>query len=164
MEGGAVTIIRNCGLFCGLNEASFGKIAKITRTVRFKRGQTVFREGDSCPGIYLIGEGARPLSHPANHARNAQTPARYSTYPCRARVEGKSRPSLLGCSRQRRLCVCPTPPKLNPRGILRAHARWVANGIVSRNHAQAARAPSTTAKLDPALKRASGIGVYVWSW
>ena len=58
MESGAVTIIRNCGLFCGLSEVSFAKIATIARTVRFKRGQTIFREGDPCPGIYVVGEGA----------------------------------------------------------------------------------------------------------
>ncbi|UCE60241.1 MAG: Crp/Fnr family transcriptional regulator [Phycisphaerales bacterium] len=58
MESGAVTIIRNCGLFCGLSEASFAKIAEIARIVRFKRGQMIFREGDPCPGIYVVGEGA----------------------------------------------------------------------------------------------------------
>jgi len=57
MESGAITIIRNCGLFCGLSDASFEKIAKIARTVRFKRGQMIFREGDPCPGIYVVGEG-----------------------------------------------------------------------------------------------------------
>ena len=58
MESATVTMIRSCGLFCGLSEASFAKIAMIARTVRFKRGQTVFREGDPCPGIYVVGEGA----------------------------------------------------------------------------------------------------------
>lgn len=58
MESGAVTIIRNCGLFCGLSDASFEKIAQIARTVRFKRGQMIFRDGDPCPGIYVVGEGA----------------------------------------------------------------------------------------------------------
>ena len=58
MDSGTVTIIRNCGLFCGLSEASFGKIAKIARTVRFKRGQTIFHQGDPCPGIYVVGGGA----------------------------------------------------------------------------------------------------------
>lgn len=58
MESTAVRIIRNCGLFCGLSEASLGKIAEIARTVRFKRGQRIFRDGDPCPGIYVVGEGA----------------------------------------------------------------------------------------------------------
>jgi CRP/FNR family transcriptional regulator len=58
MEGEAIKIIRSCGLFCGLSEASFDKIAQIARTVRFKRGQTIFRDGDPCPGIYVVGEGS----------------------------------------------------------------------------------------------------------
>jgi len=58
MESLTVRIIRGCGLFCGLSEASFEKIAKIARTVRFKRGQMIFRDGDPCPGIYVVGEGA----------------------------------------------------------------------------------------------------------
>jgi CRP-like cAMP-binding protein len=58
MDNTAVDIIRGCDLFCGLTEGSFEKIAGIARTVRFKRGQIVFREGDRCPGIYVVGEGA----------------------------------------------------------------------------------------------------------
>ena len=58
MEHSAVEIIRGCGLFCGLSDASLEKVAKIARTVRFKRGQMIFRDGDPCPGIYVVGEGA----------------------------------------------------------------------------------------------------------
>jgi len=57
MDDTAVAIIRGCGLFCGLTEGSFEKIARIARRVRFGRGQTIFREGDPCPGIYVVGEG-----------------------------------------------------------------------------------------------------------
>ena len=57
MERSAVDIIRRCGLFCGLSAASFDKIAGIARTTRFKRGTTIFREGDPCPGIYVVGQG-----------------------------------------------------------------------------------------------------------
>ena len=58
MESATARIIRSCGLFCGLSEASFEKIARISRRVRFKRGEMIFREGDPCPGIYVVGEGA----------------------------------------------------------------------------------------------------------
>lgn len=54
----AVEIIRNCGLFCGLTDASFEKIKTIARTVRFQRGQIIFRDGDPCPGIFVVGEGS----------------------------------------------------------------------------------------------------------
>jgi len=58
MDGTAVEIIRECGLFCGLTPGSFDKIAQIARTVRFGRGQMVFGEGDPCPGIFVVGTGA----------------------------------------------------------------------------------------------------------
>ena len=57
MEKRAVEIIRECGLFRGLTPGSFEKVTEIARTVRFRRGQTIFREGDPCPGIYVVGEG-----------------------------------------------------------------------------------------------------------
>ena len=58
MDETAVEIIRNCGLFCGLTPESFDKVARIARAFHFERGQTIFREGDPCPGIYVVGEGA----------------------------------------------------------------------------------------------------------
>jgi CRP/FNR family transcriptional regulator len=58
MDDTAVGIIQGCGLFCGLSPGSFEKIARIARTLRFRRGQMIFREGDRCPGIYVVGEGA----------------------------------------------------------------------------------------------------------
>jgi CRP/FNR family transcriptional regulator len=58
MNHTAVEIIRDCRLFCGLTSDSFEKVARIARIVRFQRGQTIFREGDTCPGIYVVGEGA----------------------------------------------------------------------------------------------------------
>jgi len=54
----AVEIMRKSGLFGGLTPESFDKVARIARLVRFERGQTIFREGDPCPGIYVVGEGA----------------------------------------------------------------------------------------------------------
>ncbi len=57
MDDTAIGILRGCGLFRALTPESFEKIARIARTVRFGRGQTVFREGDPCPGIYVVGEG-----------------------------------------------------------------------------------------------------------
>jgi CRP/FNR family transcriptional regulator len=58
MSPAAPEIIRECGLFCGLTPESFEKLARIARVVRFERGRTVFRVGDPCPGIYVVGEGA----------------------------------------------------------------------------------------------------------
>lgn len=49
--------LRRCGLFRGLNEASMAKLAGISLRRRFPKGQTIFREGAPCPGIYVIAEG-----------------------------------------------------------------------------------------------------------
>jgi CRP/FNR family transcriptional regulator len=58
MNDTVVEIIRNCGLFRELTPESFDKVAQIARLVHFERGQTIFRAGDPCPGIYAVGEGA----------------------------------------------------------------------------------------------------------
>ncbi|HOW73389.1 MAG TPA: Crp/Fnr family transcriptional regulator [Phycisphaerae bacterium] len=49
--------LRQCGLFRGLNEASTTKLAEISISRRFSKGQTIFREGAPCPGIYVMAEG-----------------------------------------------------------------------------------------------------------
>ncbi len=58
MANASVGIIRDCSLFCGLSETSLDKLVSIARTVRFKKGELIFREGDPCPGIFVVGEGA----------------------------------------------------------------------------------------------------------
>ncbi|HUU82086.1 MAG TPA: Crp/Fnr family transcriptional regulator [Phycisphaerae bacterium] len=51
-------VIRSCGLFKGLTEGGLQKVERIARIVRFDRGRMIFREGDPCPGIYVVGTGA----------------------------------------------------------------------------------------------------------
>ena len=58
MDEATAEIIRTCGLFCGLSDASFEKIRKIARTVRYRRGEIIFRDGEPCPGIFVVGKGA----------------------------------------------------------------------------------------------------------
>lgn len=49
--------LRRCGLFRGLNDSSMTKLAGISITRRFPKGQTIFHEGAPCPGIYVIADG-----------------------------------------------------------------------------------------------------------
>jgi len=58
MERNPDSVIRACGLFSGLTETSRAKVARISKNVHFRKGQMVFREGDPCPGIYVVDEGA----------------------------------------------------------------------------------------------------------
>lgn len=51
-------IVRGCGLFRGLTAVALQKVDRIARTVTFIRGQIIFREGDLCPGIFVVGRGA----------------------------------------------------------------------------------------------------------
>ena len=58
MDLSASEIIRGCRLFRRLTEGALAKLERIARTVRFDRGQVIFREGQPCPGIYVVGTGA----------------------------------------------------------------------------------------------------------
>jgi len=56
--GAVHSVLRRCGFFRGLSDATLAEIAALGRMVRFDRGAVVFREGDPCPGIYAVGSGA----------------------------------------------------------------------------------------------------------
>jgi len=58
MEKSAREILRSCGFFRSLTDASLAKIEPIARILRFAKGRTIFREGDPCPGTYVVSEGA----------------------------------------------------------------------------------------------------------
>lgn len=51
-------IIKQCRFFRGLSEESLDRLTQIARIKRFSRGETIFREGDACPGIFIVGRGA----------------------------------------------------------------------------------------------------------
>ena len=44
-------------LFQGMPEPLLKKIAAVTREKRFKRGETIFFEGDQATGFYMVGQG-----------------------------------------------------------------------------------------------------------
>jgi len=50
-------ILRKCGLFMGLDEASLALLTREAVTRRFARGQMIFLAGDECPGLFVVGEG-----------------------------------------------------------------------------------------------------------
>jgi CRP/FNR family transcriptional regulator len=53
----ATDILRRCGFFGSLDEASYAKLARIAQTRRFERGRIVFAQGDEPPGMYIVIEG-----------------------------------------------------------------------------------------------------------
>ena len=61
-QGGIVAlnvaeILHGCRLFSGVNALGFQRLATIARICRFEKGQIVFRDGQECPGVYVVGSG-----------------------------------------------------------------------------------------------------------
>jgi len=50
-------ILAQCQLFGQAKPASLAQLAAIAHLTRFEKGQVVFREGDPCPGTYIVGSG-----------------------------------------------------------------------------------------------------------
>ncbi|MFV1964618.1 MAG: Crp/Fnr family transcriptional regulator [Pirellulaceae bacterium] len=57
MSASAYEIIGRCPLFAKIHERRREKLAEFSRIWRFPKGQTIFRQGDACPGIYIVGSG-----------------------------------------------------------------------------------------------------------
>jgi len=49
--------LRKCRLFRDLSAEDLSRVAEISREVRYKKGQRIFRQGEPCAGIYAVGEG-----------------------------------------------------------------------------------------------------------
>lgn len=50
-------ILQGCRLFSAVGERGFQRLVAMARLARFTKGDMVFHEGDSCPGVYIVGEG-----------------------------------------------------------------------------------------------------------
>lgn len=57
MEPNVIDILQNCPLFAHVDEAGFRRLFAVARLVRFRKGQMIFREGQACPGMYVVGSG-----------------------------------------------------------------------------------------------------------
>ena len=55
--GPLVDILHNCKFFCGVQPRGFQRLAAMARICKFPKGQTIFREGEDCPGTYVVGSG-----------------------------------------------------------------------------------------------------------
>jgi CRP/FNR family transcriptional regulator len=50
-------ILDGCRLFAAVEPAGFGRLVTIARLARFRKGEVIFREGQECPGAYIVGSG-----------------------------------------------------------------------------------------------------------
>ncbi|MGA2616408.1 MAG: Crp/Fnr family transcriptional regulator [Thermoguttaceae bacterium] len=52
-----IEILGDCQLFADVPPRSFQRLAAMARLCRFRKGQTVFRQDEDCPGVYVVGKG-----------------------------------------------------------------------------------------------------------
>ena len=57
MERNTRDILAKCQLFKKLTEESVVRLAAEARQVWFKKGALIFRQGEPCPGLYVVGAG-----------------------------------------------------------------------------------------------------------
>lgn len=53
----ATEILRKCGLFRELDDESRALLVAEAVLKKFVRGQRIFRQGEECPGLYIVGQG-----------------------------------------------------------------------------------------------------------
>lgn len=51
-------ILNQCPLFVQIDPAGFAQLVAIARIAKFRKGQVIFRQGDPCPGVYVVGQGS----------------------------------------------------------------------------------------------------------
>ncbi len=51
------TILASCRFFSAVQGQSRERLLAMAMTRRFERGQVIFRTGDRCPGVYIVGSG-----------------------------------------------------------------------------------------------------------
>ncbi len=52
-----VDVLQTCRLFAQVGERGFQRLAAMARLSRFAKGELIFRQGQPCPGAYVVGEG-----------------------------------------------------------------------------------------------------------
>lgn len=62
LRGGAVSpnvaeILDGCRLFSAVQPECFGRLVTIARIAKFGKGKVIFREGEECRGMYVVGSG-----------------------------------------------------------------------------------------------------------
>jgi CRP/FNR family transcriptional regulator, dissimilatory nitrate respiration regulator len=51
-------IVARCRFFCGLTDAGRERIASLGRIKRYRKGELIFRQGQPCPGVFVVGQGS----------------------------------------------------------------------------------------------------------
>lgn len=51
------SILKRCRLFALVRGESWNRLARIGRLLKLEEGEIVFRQGDPCPGVFVVGHG-----------------------------------------------------------------------------------------------------------
>ncbi len=57
MSRNVIDILTACKLLANVGESGFQRLAVMARICKFPKSYTVFREGDECPGVYVVDQG-----------------------------------------------------------------------------------------------------------
>lgn len=57
MQNDPATILAASRFFAGVRQPSLSRLLEMAVVREFQRGQMIFREGDACPGVFVVGEG-----------------------------------------------------------------------------------------------------------
>ena len=58
MRENVVDILNACPLFAQVPPAGFARLVAMARLKRFEKGTIIFRHGDECPGVFVVGSGS----------------------------------------------------------------------------------------------------------
>ncbi len=58
MAENVVDILHACPLFARVPAPGFARLVAMARLKRFEKGTLIFRDGDECPGVYVVGSGS----------------------------------------------------------------------------------------------------------
>jgi CRP/FNR family transcriptional regulator, dissimilatory nitrate respiration regulator len=56
-EPNVIDILHGCHLFSKVQDRGFQRLMTMARLARFDKGERIFREGQECPGVYVVGSG-----------------------------------------------------------------------------------------------------------
>ena len=57
MSLNVIDILHDCKLFSQVQSAAFQRLVTIARIGKFAKGERIFSEGETCPGVYIVGAG-----------------------------------------------------------------------------------------------------------
>jgi len=50
-------ILKSCHFFAQVDRERLDRLVQITQLRKFTKGQLIFRQGEACPGVYIVGSG-----------------------------------------------------------------------------------------------------------